>query len=451
MKPPQTLRIGLAGLGNVGAGVLKLLDHNADIIAARAGRPIAITAVSARDRTRTRGLDLSAFAWTDDATELSERADVDVVVELIGGSDGPALTLARRTLTAGKALVTANKAMLAHHGLDLATLAETHAAALRYEAAVAGGIPVIKGLREGLAANRITRVYGLLNGTCNYILTRMEAERLDFAVVLAEAQAAGYAEADPGFDIDGIDTAHKLSILAALAFGARIDFAAVATHGIRAVALADIDQAAALGFRIKLVGLAENEAGLAENEAGLAENDTGTLFQRVHPALVPSGHPLAAASGALNAVVAEGDFVGRMLFQGRGAGAGPTASAVVADLIDIARGNQALPFAMPVAGLAALPPADPATRRGRYYLRLTVADRPGVLAELTAALRDHDVSIGSLIQRANTAGGAGTRSDAMVVMVTHIAGEAQVVASLAQMERSDAVMGAPVMMHILDF
>ncbi len=426
------LRIGLAGLGNVGAGVVKVLDDNADLIARRAGRPITITAISARDRNRDRGIDLSRFEWVDDATELAGRDDVDVVVELIGGSDGPALTLARRTLAAGKALVTANKALLAHHGLALAEQAEFQQVALRCEAAVAGGIPVIKGISEGMAANRLSRVYGLLNGTCNYILSRMEAERLPFTQVLAEAQAAGYAEADPSFDIDGIDTAHKLAILAALAFGARIDFAAVATHGIRAVELADIDQAQALGFRIKLVGLAEEQ--------------DGALFQRVHPALVPLDHPLAAASGALNAVVAEGDFVGRLLFQGRGAGEGPTASAVVADIIDIARGTSGHPFGMPVAALAALPPADTAGRQSRYYLRLTVADRPGVLAELTAALRDHGVSIESLIQRGHAASG-----DAMLVMVTHMAQEAQVLASLAQMSLSASVTGAPVMMHILDF
>ncbi len=428
---PLPLRIGLAGLGNVGAGVVRVLADNADIIARRAGRPIVVTAVSARDRNRDRGIDLGGFAWLDDAAELPARDDVDVVVELIGGSDGPALTLARRTLAAGKSLVTANKAMLAHHGLDLAAAAEAAGLALKYEAAVAGGIPVIKGLREGAAANRISRVHGLLNGTCNYILSRMEAERLDFGHVLAEAQAAGYAEADPSFDIDGIDTAHKLSILAALAFGARIDFAGVATQGIRALALADIDQAAALGFRIKLVGLAEVE--------------DGALFQRVHPALVPLAHPLAATGGALNAVVAEGDFVGRLFFQGRGAGEGPTASAVVADLIDIARGNAGPAFGMPVDALAALPRADAAARAGRYYLRLIVADRPGVLAELTAALRDHGVSIESLIQR-----GGPAADTAMVVMVTHHAREADVLASLAQMAASPAVAGAPVMMHILD-
>ena len=425
------LRIGLAGLGTVGAGVVRLLDTNANLIARRAGRAIAVTAVSARDRSRERGVDLSRFAWVDDATELAARDDVDVVVELVGGSDGPALTLARHTLAAGKPLVTANKAMLAHHGLELAAAAEAASVALKYEAAVAGGIPIIKGLREGAAANRISRVAGILNGTCNYILSRMEAERLPFAAVLADAQAQGFAEADPSFDIDGIDAAHKLAILAALAFGSRIDFAGVATEGIRAVELADIDHAAALGFRIKLIGLAEAA--------------DGRLFQRVHPALVPLAHPLAVAGGALNAVVADGDFVGQLFFQGRGAGEGPTASAVVADLIDVARGDTGPAFGMPVASLNALPAADAATRSGRYYLRLTVADRPGVLAALTAALRDHGVSIESLIQRGHAANG-----DALVVMVTHHARETSVAAALSQMAASPDVTGAPVLMHILD-
>ncbi len=424
------LRIGLAGLGTVGTGVVALLDGNGDLIARRAGRAITVAAVSARDRSRERGVDLARFAWLDDATELASRDDVDVVVELIGGSDGPALTLARRTLAAGKPLVTANKAMLAHHGLELAAAAEARGVALKFEAAVAGGIPIVKGLREGAAANRIDSVAGILNGTCNYILSRMEAERLPFAAVLADAQALGFAEADPSFDIDGIDTAHKLSLLAALAFGSRIDFAGVATEGIRSVELADIDQAAALGFRIRLIGL--------------AEASDGAVFQRVHPALVPLAHPLAAVTGPLNAVVAEGNPVGRLFFQGRGAGAGPTASAVVADLIDIARGIAGPAFGMPVADLAALPAAPTASRTGRYYLRLTVADRPGVLAQLTAALRDAGVSIESLIQRGPETG------DAVIVMVTHTAGEAQVEAAMAAMAASPDVTGTPVLMHILD-
>ena len=426
------LRVGLAGLGTVGGGVVELLDANAGLIERRANRPIAVTAVSARDRHRARGIDLARFAWVDDAPELAAREDVDVVVELIGGADGPALTLARATLEAGKALVTANKAMLAHHGVALAEQAEARGAALKYEAAVAGGIPVIKGLREGAAANAIERVYGILNGTCNYILSRMEAEGLSFAEVLADAQRLGFAEADPSFDIDGIDAAHKLSILAALAFGARVDFAAVATGGIRAVEPADIAHAAALGFRIKLVGLAAQAAD-------------GALFQRVHPCLVPLGHPLAHAGGSLNAVVAEGNFVGRLLFEGRGAGAGPTASAVVADLIDVARGEFGPAFAMPAARLQALPAADQNDHVGRFYLRLTVADRPGVLAEITAQLRDAGVSIESLIQRGVAANGG-----VFVVMVTHSAVERQVRAALAAFAASENVLGPPMMMHILD-
>ncbi len=425
------LRVGLAGLGTVGGGVVRLLYANADLVARRAGRRIVVTAVAARDRSRERGLDLSRFAWVDDTAALAARDDVDVVVELIGGADGPALTLARATLGAGKAFVTANKAMLAHHGLDLASLAEQHGVALRFEAAVAGGVPVIAALRDGAAANGITSVYGILNGTCNYILSRMEDERLSFDAVLADAQRLGYAEADPSFDIDGIDAAHKLSLLAAIAFGCRIDFAGVATTGIRAVDSADIDHAAALGYRIKLVGLASNEAG--------------KLFQRVHPCLVPHAHPLAHVAGSLNAVVAEGDFAGRLFLSGRGAGDGPTASAVVADLIAIARGDSSPAFGMPVAALAGLVPADHDARRGRFYLRLTVADRPGVLAGLTAALRDAGVSIESLLQR-----GTATNGGVFVVMVTHDAGEGQVRAALDRMAASDDVVGAPMMMHILD-
>ncbi|MFN3371326.1 MAG: homoserine dehydrogenase, partial [Sphingomonadaceae bacterium] len=300
------LRLGLAGLGTVGAGVVALLDSNAALIAERAGRPIAVTAVSARDRHRSRGVDLARFAWEDDSTALARRPDVEVVVELIGGADGPALALARAALAAGKPVVTANKAMIAHHGLDLAATAESTGVALKFEAAVAGGIPVIKGLREGAAANRLAEVSGILNGTCNYILTRMADEGLEFADVLADAQALGYAEADPTFDIDGIDAAHKLSILAAIAFGTRPDIAAVEAEGIRDVRLADIRQAADLGHVVRLVG-----------RAAVAE---GRLLQQVAPSLVPLAHPLAAIRGPLNAVVAEGDFVGRLTFSGAGAG-----------------------------------------------------------------------------------------------------------------------------------
>jgi homoserine dehydrogenase len=427
----QALRVGLAGLGTVGGGVIKLLDANAALIERRAGRPIEIVAISARDRSRDRGVDLARFEWVDDTAALATRDDVDVVVELIGGSDGPALVLARATLARGRAFVTANKAMIAHHGIELAQAAETAGAALKYEAAVAGGIPVIKGLREGAAANEIARVYGVLNGTCNYILSTMEQEKRDFAEVLAEAQALGYAEADPSFDIDGVDTAHKLSILASLAFGTRLDFGAVAIDGIRHVIAADIAEAHGLGFRVRLVGLAE-------------ANGNG-LFQRVHPCLVPLGHPLAHVTGSLNAVVAEGNFVGRLFMEGRGAGEGPTASAVVADLIDIARGEFGPAFAMPVASLAQPAPATAGERRGRAYLRFTVADRPGVLAEITAAMRDAGVSIESLIQRSAAPDGS-----VLLVMVTHESPERAVSDALDRLEGSQSIAGRPMLMHILD-
>ncbi len=428
----KPLRVGLAGLGTVGAGVIKLLDANRALVTRRADRPIEVVAVSARDRNRDRGVDLGRFAWVDDAVELAARDDVDVVVELVGGADGPALTLARTTLDRGKAFVTANKAMIAHHGLELAQRAEKTNAPLKFEAAVAGGIPVIKGLREGAAANELSQVYGILNGTCNYILTEMEQAGAPFADVLADAQRLGYAEADPSFDIDGIDAAHKLSILASLAFGGVVDFANVATEGVRHVDIVDIKHAAALGYRIKLVGL--------------ARLDDGALFQRVHPCLVPLSHPLAHANGSLNAVVAEGNFVGRLFFEGRGAGEGPTASAVVADLIDVARGECGHAFSMPAASLSGIRPADQAAHVGRYYLRLSVADRPGVLADLTAILRDADVSIESLIQQGQTADGG-----VSVVMVTHLAPESAMRAAIARMNALDSVVGAPMMMHILDF
>jgi homoserine dehydrogenase len=427
----DTLRVALAGLGTVGGGVVRLLDANRDLITRRAGRSIEVVAVSARDRSKDRGVDLSRFAWVDDTSTLATRDDADVVVELIGGSDGPALTLARNTLAAGKGFVTANKAMLAHHGLELAQAAEAARVPLKFEAAVAGGIPVIKGLREGAAANEIARVYGILNGTCNFILSKMEAEGRDFAEVLAEAQALGYAEADPSFDIDGVDAAHKLSILASIAFGTQPAFDAVAADGIRRVIAADIAEAAALGYRVRLVGVAEAGAN--------------GLFQRVHPHLVPLDHPLASVTGSLNAVVAEGNFVGRLLFQGRGAGDGPTASAVVADLIDIARGEYGPPYAMPAASLVAMAAADPGERRGRAYLRFTVEDRVGVLAEIAAAMRDAGVSIESLIQR-------GTHGDGSVIVaiVTHEGPERCVAQALEKLRGSQSLAGAPLWMHILE-
>ncbi|HEX8301717.1 homoserine dehydrogenase [Sphingomonas sp.] len=426
----EPLRIALAGLGTVGAGVIRLLDTNGELIARRAGRAIQVVAVSARDRSKDRGVDIGRFDWIDDPAGLARHAQADVVVELIGGSDGPALALARATLGAGKSLVTANKAMIAHHGLELARAAESGKLALKFEAAVAGGVPVIKGLREGAAANVIGRIYGILNGTCNFILSKMEAEGRDFADILSEAQRLGYAEADPGFDIDGVDAAHKLSILASIAFGTQPAFGDVAIGGIRHVIAADIAEAAALGYRIRLLGIADSSAQ--------------GLFQRVHPHLVPLSHPLAHVTGSTNAVVAEGNFAGRLLFQGAGAGDGPTASAVVADLIDIARGEFGPPYAMPADALAAQAPAESGVRRGRAYLRFTVADKVGVLAEIAAAMRDAGVSIESLIQR-----GASADGSVLVAIVTHEAPERAVAQALERLRGSQALAGEPMWMHIL--
>ncbi len=428
------LRIALAGLGTVGAGVIRLLEENQALLARRAGRPIEIVAVTARDRSKDRGVDLSRYRWSDDMTAMAEADDIDVVVELVGGSDGVALTLARESLSSGKAFVTANKAMIAHHGLELAQLAEKGAQAFKYEAAVAGGIPVIKGLREGTAANRIDRVYGILNGTCNFILSAMEKDGRDFDDVLKDAQAKGFAEADPAFDIDGVDAGHKLSILASLCFGTQIDFGGVETSGIRKILAADIAQARALGYRIRLIGLAEVDG----------ENGNAALFQRVHPYLIRNDHPLAHVTGATNAIVAEGNFSGRLLFQGAGAGDKPTASAVVADLIDIARGETGPAFSMPTAELEKLPRAATAHRMGKTYIRMVVADKPGVLAEITAAMRDAGLSIESLIQKEVSADGT-----ALIAMVTHKGPEQAISATISALSGSSSLLGEPMVMHIL--
>ena len=431
----EPLNIALAGLGTVGAGVIRLVEANAKLIARRAGRPIRIAAISARDRTKDRGVDLAPYAWEDDMTAMAARDDVHVVVELVGGADGPALTSARNTIAAGKGLVTANKAMIAHHGLELATLAAEARVPLKFEAAVAGGIPVIKGLREGAAANAIERVYGILNGTCNFILSTMEDTGRDFADVLAEAQAKGYAEADPTFDVEGIDAAHKLSILAAISFGSKVDFASVETMGISRLLAADIAQADALGFVIRLIGMAETDMVGGQCH----------LFQRVRPHLVPFDHPLAHVDGATNAVVAEGNFSGRLLFQGAGAGEGPTASAVVADLIDIARGEIGAPFSVPVAELEELPAAPSGHRRSRSYIRFLVPDRPGVLADITAAMRDAGVSIESLIQK----GRPEADGEVLVSMVTHEGPESAVTEALRLLEGSASLGAQPLVMQLL--
>ncbi|WP_109356201.1 homoserine dehydrogenase [Sphingorhabdus sp. EL138] len=426
----KPLRIALAGLGTVGSGVIRLINENGSMIAQNAGRPISVVAISARDRNRDRGVDLSPYKWVDDMDEFAADPEIDCVVEVIGGSDGPALNLARNSLKQGKSFVTANKAMIAHHGMELAGLAESKDVALKYEAAVAGGIPVIKGLRDGASANRIERVYGILNGTCNYILATMEKHGSDFDAVLKDAQDLGYAEADPSFDIDGVDAAHKLAILAALSFGTAIDFDGVEISGIRNIMAADIGQAKALGYRIRLLGM--------------ARIDGEKLFQRVNPYLVPENHPLAHIEGSTNAVVAEGNFSGRLMFQGAGAGDGPTASAVVADLIDIARGDCGSVFTMSADQMTERERAESGNRTGKSYIRFVVTDKPGVLAEITAAMRDAEVSIESLIQTEKTDEGS-----VLISMVTHQSKERDVIQSLQKLSDSSSLQGAPVVMHLL--
>jgi homoserine dehydrogenase len=425
----QPLRIAIAGLGNVGAGTVKLLEQHAEDLARRCGRAIEVRAVSARDRRRARGVDLSAYAWHDDPLALARLPDVEVVVELIGGAEGMARRLLEASLAAGKHVVTANKALLAHHGTALARAAEARGVSLGYEAAVAGGIPIIKTLREGLAANRIERIYGILNGTCNYILTVMRQSGREFADVLADAQSLGYAEADPSFDVDGIDAAHKLAILAGVAFGCEINFAAVEVDGIRNVSAVDIAFAEELGYRIKLLGIAR------PTEFGIE--------QRVHACMVPLGTPIAHVEGVYNAVVTEGDFVGQNLCEGRGAGAGPTASAVVSDLIDIARGRSQPTFSVPAGELKRLPASPMARHRGAYYIRLMVVDKPGVIADVAAALRDEEVSMEAMIQRARAPGEA-----VPVVLTTHESEEAAMRRALARIARLASVTEPPHMIRI---
>ena len=425
----RPLSVAIAGLGTVGTGVLKLLRDNADLVAARAGRPIAVTAVSARDRTKEREVSVAGLRWYEDPVALAADPDVDVVLELIGGADGPARALVEAALAAGKPVVTANKAMLAVHGAALAALAEEHNVPLAFEAAVAGGIPVIKAVREGLSANRIERIAGILNGTCNYILTQMRERGREFAEVLADAQKLGYAEADPTFDIDGIDAAHKLAILAALAFGRPVAFDAVHVEGIRRVSSVDIAFATELGYRIKLLGIARQV--------------DGGISARVHACMVPASDTLARVDGVFNAVVAEGDFVGRIMLEGPGAGAGPTASAVVADLIDIARNRHTPVWGAAAADLSNAPSMPMSEHLGAYYLRLMVVDRPGVIADVTAVLRDNGVSLESMLQRGRSPGEA-----VPVVLVTHETQESAMRAALEQIAELNAVLEQPALIRI---
>jgi len=426
-QSPAPLRLGIAGLGTVGTGVIRMIQTHGDLIAARAGRTIQIAAISARSRNKDRGVDLSGYAWEDDPVAIARRDDVDLVIEVMGGEDGPAKACVETALAHGKHVITANKAMLAHHGQAQAELAEAHGVALRFEAAVAGGIPCVKALTEGLAGNAITRVMGVMNGTCNYILTEMEKTGADYADVLADAQKLGYAEADPSFDVGGIDAAHKLALLAATAFGTRVDFDGVVTEGIDKVTLTDIHDAADMGYAIKLLGVARMNADGMEC--------------RMQPCLVPQSSPLGQLGGVTNMVVIEGDFVGRTVYAGPGAGEGPTASAILGDVVDIARGLIIPAFGIPAQHLR------PAIRSeggaaAPYYLRLTLADRPGTMAEISAILGRHAVSINRMRQYDHA------DEAAPVIIVTHACDRGALDTALDEMHGSDVTLSAPVALRI---
>ncbi len=423
----KPLRLGLAGLGTVGMGVVAIIRKQAELLEARTGRAISISAVSARDRGKDRGVSLASYAWEDDPVALARRDDVDIFVELVGGDEGPAKKAVEAALAAGKHVVTANKALLAMHGQALAEAAESKGLQLRFEAAVAGGIPVIKTLSEGLAANEITRVTGVMNGTCNYILTRMEADGLGYNALFDEADKLGYLEADPNLDVGGIDAAHKLAILASIAFGTQVDFAGIEIEGIKRITLEDIHAAADMGYKIKLLGVAQM---------------TGRgLEQRMQPCLVPETSPLGQLSGGTNMVVLEGDAVGQIVLRGAGAGAGPTASAVMADVCDIARGHQVFVFGKPAKALREATPAL-SLRSAPYYLRMALKDKPGALAKVASVLGDAGVSIDRMRQY-------GHEDDhAPVLIVTHKTTRADLNQALDAMGHTGVVSGAPVALRI---
>ena len=424
---PKPLRLGIAGLGTVGIGTVKIVQRHADLLARRTGREIVLAAVSARDWLKNRDAALSAYAWEDDPVRLAAREDIDVFVELMGGAEGAALAATRAALAAGKDVVTANKAMLAHHGHALAAEAEAKGRVIRFEAAVAGGIPVVKTLTEGLAGNEIRRVMGVMNGTCNYILTRMESAGLPYAEVFEEARQLGYLEADPNLDVGGIDAGHKLSLLAAIAFGTRVAFEAVELEGIGRISIDDIRRAADMGFRIKLLGVAQM---------------TGRgLEQRMSPCLVPADSPLGQLQGGTNMVVLEGDSVGQIVLRGPGAGEGPTASAVMSDVVEIARGCRIPTFGQPAATLAEPVPAK-ATAPAPHYVRLELTDKPGAQAKVATVLGEEGISIDRMRQYGHA------DTSAPVLIVTHKTTREAVDHAVRRLPATGVVVGEPVAIRI---
>ena len=432
------LKVGLAGLGTVGTSVIRLVAEGKDQLAARCGRPIEIAAVTARTKGKDRGVDLSGIRWLDDPVALARDPGIDVFVELMGGDGDPAKAAVEAALAAKKPVVTANKALLARHGLALAQLAEASNVALNFEAAVAGGIPVIKALREGLAGNSFARVYGILNGTCNYILTRMEQEKLSFADCLKDAQRLGYAEADPTFDVEGFDTAQKLAILASIAFGTKVDADSIYVEGISSIAPADLMAAEELGYRIKLLGVA-------------MKTDTG-IEQRVHPTMVPKDSAIAQVMGVTNAVTLDADGIAPITLVGPGAGGLATASAVVADIGDIARGAHVAPFGRPTEGLTIAGKAPMQKHEGGYYIRLLAVDKPGTAATIATRLAEQHISLESIVQRhlgpqggqdANTATGP-----VPVILITYATTEHAVRRALAAVKADQVISGEPQLIRI---
>ncbi|WP_149141026.1 homoserine dehydrogenase [Gemmobacter caeruleus] len=426
----QPLRLGLAGLGTVGIGVVKIVQRHAALIEARTGRPVVITAVSARDPKKNRDADLSAYAWESDPVALARRPDVDVFVEVMGGHEGAARAATEAAIAAGKDVVTANKALLAHHGQALALAAEAAGRVIRFEAAVAGGIPVIKALTEGLSGNAITRVMGVMNGTCNYILTRMANAGLPYEVVFEEARQLGYLEADPNLDVGGIDAGHKLSLLASIAFGTQVAFDHVELEGIGNVSIEDINLADDMGYHIKLLGVAQMSGR--------------GLEQRMTPCLVPADSPFGQLQGGTNMVMLEGDSVGQIVLRGPGAGEGPTASAVMSDVLDIARGLRLPTFGQPAAALKPAVPAKSATP-APYYLRMTLLDKPGALAKIATCLGDAGVSIDQMRQ-INQPGEED--DDAIVIFVTHKAAPGDIAHALTRFQQTGVLVGTPVAIRI---
>jgi homoserine dehydrogenase len=434
----EPLRVGIAGLGTVGASVIQLLDRQAAALAALSGRAVKVTAVSARDKSRDRGVDVSGMTWFDDLVALAQSADIDLFVELIGGDEGPARKAVEAALSSGKSVVTANKALLAKHGMSLAKMAEDKRVALAFEASVAGGIPVVKTLREGLAGNAISRVYGILNGTCNYILSRMELEGISFEDCLKDAQRLGYAEADPTFDIGGFDTAHKLAILTSLAFGTAVDCEAVHVEGIQSITLADLKAAEELGYRIKLLGVAQRTAKGIE--------------QRVHPTMVPKSSSIAEVMGVTNAVTIDADAVKELTLVGPGAGGMATASAVVADIADIAKGIRSAPFGLPSSSLEKADRIPVQRHEGGYYIRLSVHDRPGAAAAIATRMAERQISLESIMQRKppkkRGAAETATSEAVPVVLITYATSEATIREALEAVVKDGYIAGAPQVIRI---